>query len=663
MDIHSFDLYRVAAAVPACTVGNCRENAQRIEACIQTCSEQGVDLVAFPALAISCASCGDMFTQQALLEAAEAQVQAVIRRTAGLPLITVLGFPLRYENRIYSAAAVFSRGTVYGIAALDNAPAPVFSRYETPHAASVQWNSQAAAIPFGTNLVFSTERSRFAFCIGHTAPLSDTQPALQIIPLAAPSSPTLFESLEQTYAVLSRQTQQNVLYVNAGWGESSAEGVYAAETGIIEKGAVLAAANGFQFAVKQQRLSYTACQDASITLADIDCSGHLSSVNTAATSVKYERISLPPLPPLERPLMRPRNPLPFIPLAVQKDEQAKDIFFSRIIEMQAQGLAKRMRHTKSDRMMVGISGGLDSTLALLIAHAAAGLLGCGSETIIAVTMPGFGTTKRTKTNATKLAALLGCTTYTIPIKKALLQHFADINHDPNVHTTVYENAQARERTQILMDKANQMNALLIGTGDLSESALGWETYNGDHMSMYGVNAGIPKSLLSYCISYYIKYPPLGIGGKAASYRRILRSILATPISPELLPAEKEHITQKTEDILGPYELHDFYLYYLLHTDFSPKKIYFLADHTFCTPPTKKYEASQVLACLQLFYRRFFSQQFKRSCMPDSPAVGLGSFSPRSAWHMPSDMCADLWLRELESLGTAENGGVKPRNRL
>ena len=652
MDIHSFDLYRVAAAVPTCTVGNCSENAQRIEACIQTCSGQGADLVVFPALAISSASCGDMFTQQALLEAAEMQVQAVVQRTAGLPIITVLGFPLRYENRIYNAAAVFGRGTVYGIAALDSAPAPVFSRYEAPYTASIQWNNQADRIPFGTQLVFTAERSRFAFCIGHTAPYADAQPALQIIPLATPSSPTLYDSLQQTYAVLSQQTQKNVIYVNAGWGESSSEGVYAAETGIIENGEVLAAANGFQFAVEKQRLCYISRQGTGITIADIDCSGHLSA---AAASVKYERISLPPLPSLEKPLMRPRNPLPFIPLAVQKDEQAKDVFFSRIVEMQAQGLAKRMRHTNSARMMVGISGGLDSTHALLIAHAAAGLLGYSSDTIIAVTMPGFGTTKRTKTNAIKLAALLGCTTYTIPIKKALLQHFTDINHDPNVHSTVYENAQARERTQILMDKANQMNALLVGTGDLSESALGWETYNGDHMSMYGVNAGIPKSLLSDCITYYSKYPPLDIGEKAAPYRRILRSILATPISPELLPAEKEHITQKTEDILGPYELHDFFLYYLLHTDFSPKKIYFLAEQTFCTPPAQKYETSQVLACLQLFYRRFFSQQFKRSCVPDCPAVGLGSFSPRSAWHMPSDMCADLWLRELEALDARGNG--------
>ena len=657
MDIHSFDLYRVAAAVPTCTVGNCSENARRIEACIQTCCEQGAALVVFPALAVSSAGCGDMFTQRALLEAAEAQVQAVVQQTAGLPIITVLGFPFQYVNRIYSAAAVFSRGTVYGIAALNNTPAPVFSRYETPHAASVQWNSQAAGIPFGAHLVFTVEGSRFAFCIGHTAPLSDAQPALQIIPLATPSSPTLFDSLQQTYAVLSRQAQKNVLYVNAGWGESSAEGVYAAETGIIEKGEVLAAANGFQFAVDKQRLCYTACRGTGITLADIDCSGQLSGTDITVTSMKYEWVSLPPPAPLKKPLMRPRNPVPFIPLAVQKDEQAMDVFFSRIVEMQAQGLAKRMRHTNSARMMVGISGGLDSTLALLIAHAAAGLLGYSSDTIIAVTMPGFGTTKRTKTNAIQLASLLGCTTYTIPIKKALLQHFTDINHDPNVHSTVYENAQARERTQILMDKANQMNALLVGTGDLSESALGWETYNGDHMSMYGVNAGIPKSLLSYCISYYIKYPPLGIGEKAASYRRILHNILATPISPELLPAEKEHITQKTEDILGPYELHDFFLYYLLHTDFSPKKIYFLAEHTFCTPPFKKYETSQVLACLQLFYRRFFSQQFKRSCMPDCPAVGLGSFSPRSAWHMPSDMCADLWLRELEALDVSGNGGT------
>ena len=285
----------------------------------------------------------------------------------------------------------------------------------------------------------------------------------------------------------------------------------------------------------------------------------------------------------------------------------------------------------------------------MVAVLAARILRQNTDSVTAITMPGFGTTDRTKSNALKLAELLGCSVLTVPIEKAMLQHFEDIGHPVDLCNTVYENAQARERTQILMDKANQLGALLVGTGDLSESALGWETYNGDHMSMYNVNAGIPKTMLRHCIRYIAAYPAPFLPDikKHTDFRAIIEDILNTPISPELLPAQKQVITQKTEDILGPYELHDFFLYYLLHTDFSPAKILLLAEHCFSTE--QRYNRQQILGCMRIFYRRLFSQQFKRSCAPDGVQVGFGSFSPRGAWQMPSDMNAAVWLTELEKL--------------
>ena len=361
------------------------------------------------------------------------------------------------------------------------------------------------------------------------------------------------------------------------------------------------------------------------------------------------RIAIPAIPSRGVLLVRPRNPNPFIPLAVQNNEQAWESFFSQVTELQARGLAKRMHHTGCTKTVVGISGGLDSTLALFIAVLASRMLRQKTDSVTAITMPGFGTTDRTKSNALKLAELLGCTVLTIPIEKAMLQHFADIGHPVDLCNTVYENAQARERTQILMDKANQLGALLVGTGDLSESALGWETYNGDHMSMYNVNSGIPKTMLRHCIRYVAAYPAAFLPDTKAhsEFRAILQDILDTPISPELLPAQKQVITQKTEEILGPYELHDFFLYYLLHTDFSPAKILLLAEHCFSTD--QRYNRQQILGCMRIFYRRLFSQQFKRSCAPDGVQVGFGSFSPRGSWHMPSDMNATVWLAELEKL--------------
>ena len=667
MNIHDYGFYRVAAVVPSCTVGDCAGNAERIVGALRKSAEMGADIAVFPALAVTSASCGTLFGQQALLNAAEDRLAYIVRQTAMDPIIGVVGFPLFFEGSIYSAVAVFSRGVIYGIVPLDGtAHSRVFSLYSGKESSMIVTALHNIAVPFGSDLLFEVEKSRFSFTIGSGHILRNQNGAgckdediltakrlgcasLYIEPLAQASYAGSFTELCRSAAARSKQESNTVLFVNAEWGESTTDTACAGERGIYENGELLAAANGFELSAfnKTGDFSFSGYEgEASITFADMDCEAPsgFSRIPSAC-----RRIAIPAIPSRGVLLVRPRNPNPFIPLAVQNNEQAWESFFSQVTELQARGLAKRMHHTGCTKTVVGISGGLDSTLALFIAVLASRMLRQKTDSVTAITMPGFGTTDRTKSNALKLAELLGCTVLTIPIEKAMLQHFADIEHPVDLCNTVYENAQARERTQILMDKANQLGALLVGTGDLSESALGWETYNGDHMSMYNVNSGIPKTMLRHCIRYVAAYPAVFLPDTKAhsEFRAILQDILDTPISPELLPAQKQVITQKTEEILGPYELHDFFLYYLLHTDFSPAKILLLAEHCFSTD--QRYNRQQILGCMRIFYRRLFSQQFKRSCAPDGVQVGFGSFSPRGSWHMPSDMNAAVWLAELEKL--------------
>ena len=670
MNIHDYGFYRVAAVVPSCTVGDCVGNAERIVGALRKSAEMGADIAVFPALAVTSASCGTLFGQQALLNAAEDRLAYIVRQTAMDPIIGVVGFPLFFEGSIYSAVAVFSRGVIYGIVPLDGtAHSRVFSLYSGKESSMIVTALHNIAVPFGSDLLFEVEKSRFSFTIGSGHILRNQNGAgckdediltaktverigcasLYIEPLAQASYAGSFTELCRSAAARSKQESNTVLFVNAEWGESTTDTACAGERGIYENGELLAAANGFELSAfnKTGDFSFSGYEgEASITFADMDCEAPsgFSRIPSAC-----RRIAIPAIPSRGVLLVRPRNPNPFIPLAVQNNEQAWESFFSQVTELQARGLAKRMHHTGCTKTVVGISGGLDSTLALFIAVLASRMLRQKTDSVTAITMPGFGTTDRTKSNALKLAELLGCTVLTIPIEKAMLQHFADIGHPVDLCNTVYENAQARERTQILMDKANQLGALLVGTGDLSESALGWETYNGDHMSMYNVNSGIPKTMLRHCIRYVAAYPAAFLPDTKAhsEFRAILQDILDTPISPELLPAQKQVITQKTEEILGPYELHDFFLYYLLHTDFSPAKILLLAEHCFSTD--QRYNRQQILGCMRIFYRRLFSQQFKRSCAPDGVQVGFGSFSPRGSWHMPSDMNAAVWLAELEKL--------------
>ncbi|MEL3906793.1 MAG: NAD(+) synthase [Treponema sp.] len=650
MDSHSIGFYRIAALVPPCTVGGCRENAVHIIRLLNESAEKGTDIAVFPALTITSASCGDVFSQRSLLDAAEAQLLYIVRETAHLPLAAVIGLPFFLSGSIYNAAAVISRGTIFGLVPLDGSDySSVFSLYGSAEPAVISGRLQQDAVPFGNSLLFEVAGGNLSFTVGEGGA------ALCIEPLACPSHAGSFTELCRRFSARSKEAENAYLFVNAGWGESTTDTVCAGERGIYENGELLAAASGFELVNAAAEINagrhfvFTGygAESGAVTLADIDCEAPRR--RGRILPAQYRRISIPAIPSRDLLLLRPRNPHPFIPLSILNSTDAQETFFLQTAEIQARGLAKRLHHTGCRKTVVGISGGLDSTLALLIAVLAARMLGYETETVTAITMPGFGTTKRTKNNALRLAELLGCTVLTIPIEKAMLRHFTDIGHPAGVYDTVYENAQARERTQILMDKANQLGALLVGTGDLSEAALGWETYNGDHMSMYNVNAGIPKTLLSRCIRYCALHPVLCTNGKQKHISRIIQDILDTPISPELLPAEQQTIVQKTEEILGPYELHDFFLYYVLHTDFTPVKIFLLAEHTFCTVPEPLYDRPYILKCLKIFYRRFFSQQFKRSCAPDGVQAGFGSFSPRGAWRMPSDMSADVWLGELENL--------------
>lgn len=648
MNIHDLGLYRIAAAVPSCAVGRCAENSDAIIALLKKASEEGADIAVFPALSVTSASCGDLFAQRVLLAAAEEQMQRIIRETAPLPVIGIAGLPFLFAGRIYSVAAVFSRGVLYGIAPLDGTEqSRVFSRY-TGVQQEVYINDLQGGVPFGSGLVFKIADSGVTFTVGDSCG-SGSGAALQIEPLARASYTGSFTDLCRSAAVRSKEQRIGLVFVNAGWGESTTDTVCAGERGIYENGELLAASSCFELqAVMNGSIDgYTG--GVCMTVADIDCE---APRQTARALPEPDRcIEIPAVPSRGHFLIRPRNPLPFIPLAVQNNETAREAFFSQAAELQARGLAKRLQHTGAVKTVIGISGGADSTLALLIAVIAARMIGQSAASVTAVTIPGFGTTGRTKTNALQLAETLGCTVLTIPLEKAVLQHFADIGHPTGLHDTVYENAQARERTQILMDKANQLGALLVGTGDLSEAALGWETYNGDHMSMYNVNAGIPKTVLRQCLRYFAEHPAVCIADVQHHQRfcSIIQDIIDTPISPELLPAQGQVILQKTEDIVGPYELHDFFLYYLLHTDFSPEKILLFAEHTFCSQSGAAYDRKAILTYLTYFYRRVFSQQFKRSCSPDGPYAGFGSFSPRGAWRMPSDMCADVWLSQLAKL--------------
>ena len=631
---------KVAAGTPKIRVADCGYNAGQIIALMKEAAAQGVKALALPELCVTGYTCGDLFLQPTLLDGAERALGRILDETMELDIVTALGLPVKYQNKLYNCAAVIQKGAVLALTPKTNIP-----NYGEFYEA--RWFSVLTETFDGREFQLAGLPVRMA-----ARPLVEcgTVPGLVIgveicEDLWAPVPPSVRLAAEGATLILNLSASDEVagkadyrrslvtgqsgrlccayVYADAGEGESSTDLVFAGHNMVAENGALLA----------EQRFS------TGLTVSEIDVERLVYErrrMNTYAfpPSEGYVFWDYCKFDQEETVLTRPISPTPFLPT----DESRRGERCEEILTIAALGLKKRLEHTNAPCAVVGLSGGLDSTLAVLITAKAFDLLGRDRKGILAVTMPCFGTTRRTRSNAELLAAELGTDFLEVNIGKAVEQHFADIGQSVEDHSVTFENAQARERTQVLMDLANQRGGLVIGTGDLSELALGWATYNGDHMSMYAVNASIPKTLVRHLTAWEAER----LGGRAGE---VLRDILNTPVSPELLPPKDGEIAQITEDLVGPYELHDFYLYYAIRWGFPPRKVLRLASRAF----EGRYDRETLLKWLKNFYRRFFAQQFKRSCLPDGPKVGSVGLSPRGDWRMPSDAVARLWLDELENL--------------
>ena len=628
-----------AALSPKLRVADCAYNARQCLESLRQAAEKGARLAVLPELCLTGYTCGDLFLQQTLLEGAEAALAFLVKESRDLPLIALAGLPVRAGGKTYNCAAVFCAGHLLGL--VPKSYLPNYAEfYEKRH--FVPW--QGENIPFtfagqqtllGTRLLFGC-RQMPAFRLGVEvcedlwAPLPpSTGHALAgatVIANLSASDETVgkAEYRRQLVGQQSARLLCGYLYADAGWGESTTDMVFAAHDLIAENGVLLAEAAPFGagFALTQLDLERMLGERARNTSFEPRPEGY--------QQVEFDLEVRP------APLTRPVSDAPFVPAGQARRAERCEL----ILTIQARGLAKRMEHARAKAAVIGISGGLDSCLALLAAVRAMELLGRPASDVQAVTMPCFGTTKRTRSNAQILCEELGVSFTEIDITATVRSHFGDIGQSEHKYDVTFENGQARVRTLELMDLANRLGGLVVGTGDLSELALGWATYNGDHMSMYGVNAGIPKTLVRHIVRYAADT------AKSEGLRRVLLDILDTPVSPELLPAkENGEIAQQTEDLVGPYELHDFYLYHVLRFGFGPGKILRLAQAAF----GERYSRAVLLRWLENFYRRFFAQQFKRSCLPDGPKVGSVTLSPRGDWRMPSDACGTLWLAQVAAL--------------
>lgn len=621
---------RVAAAIPELRVADCAFNLSKIVELVCKAELEKVQILCFPELSITAYTCADLFLQQQLLLNAEKALKDLMLLTYSTSVVVIVGVPIRSDNQLFNAAVVLQSGKILGAVPKTNLPNQNefyekrwFASASNLSSKSVQLVNEL--IPFGTDLLFTAENFTFAIelCEDLWVPLPpSTQHALHgadlIFNLSA-SNELIGKHiyLKQLIEQQSARCLVGYVYASAGAGESTTDVVFAGNGFIAENGKIIKSSERFSF-------------EPQLIISEIDVerlrADRLRNNNFCndRSDRIYRSIEINTACQQDFTLSRLFDKHPFVPALRNRDESCEEIF-----SIQVGGLAKRWIHTKAEKVVIGISGGLDSTLALLVCVKTADKLGFDRKRIVGITMPGFGTTKRTHTNAIQLMEALGITQLEIPIKDACLQHFKDIDHPASLQNITYENTQARERTQILMDVANKENGLVIGTGDLSELALGWATYNGDHMSMYAVNSGIPKTLVRYLVDWAAhQLDSISMG--------ILVDVLDTPVSPELLPADLNgDISQKTEDIVGPYELHDFYLYYLVRFGFSPTKILFLAKNAFA----ESYSHEVIEKWLKVFIRRFFAQQFKRSCMPDGPKVGSINLSPRGDWRMPSDAVA------------------------
>ena len=650
-----YGFIKVASAVPVVHVADCIQNTKEIEFLIDKAERQGVEIIVFPELCITGYTCQDLFRQQLLLDAAEICLMHIMEFSKKFDIISIVGLPVVAEGLLLNCAAIVQHGKLLGL--VSKTYLPNYNEfYEKRWFASSQDLCERTIHFAGHSVLLTAAPQLFRtydgtvfgveICEDVWAPIPPSNSLVLagadiIFNLSA--SNELIGKHAYLKSLLSQQSARMMsgyVYSSSGFGESTQDVVYGGNALIYENGQLLC--EGERFALQNQ-----------LRTAQIDIESLRSDRRNNTTFVNAQRciqnqdthfVEAEDIRQHGFTLNRPVNPHPFIPAHCNMEESCSEIF-----NIQQMGLARRLIHTHVKTVLIGVSGGLDSTLALLVCVKTFEKLKLDRKGIIGVTMPGFGTTDRTYNNAINLMTSLGITIKEINISKSVLQHFEDIGQDVSVHDVTYENSQARERTQILMDLANKLGGLVIGTGDLSELALGWATYNGDHMSMYGVNSSIPKTL----IEYLVKHIAQTVDAESAA---TLMDILATPISPELIPADKEgNICQKTEDLVGPYELHDFFLYHFLRHGFSPKKIFILAQKAFqgnneFYPETRQYDDKTILHWLYIFYRRFFIQQFKRSCLPDGPKVGSVSLSPRGDWRMPTDALVSDWLRQIEQIG-------------
>ena len=616
-----------------------------MESLIAIADGKGVQIITFPEMCITAYTCGDLFGQQLLLEEAEMGLMQILNNTRQLDIISILGMPIAVNSTVINAAVVIQKGKILGVVPktyLPNYKEFYEQRWFTSALQVAEDNVRLCGqiVPMGTNLLFETSDTTFGIEICEdlwsTIPPSSTlalQGAEILFNLSADNEGIGKHSYLRS--LISQQSARCIagyVFSSCGFGESTTDVVFAGNGLIYENGSELA--HNKRFSLEEQ-----------LVISEIDVerlraerrinTTFAASKGTVPSDKKPLRITTEFVNSKELNLTRTFDMHPFVPQGETLNERCEEVF-----SIQVAGLAQRLVHTGAKTAVIGISGGLDSTLALLVCVRTFDKLELPRKNIIGVTMPGFGTTDRTYHNALSLMKSLGITIREISIKEACIQHFKDINHDINIHDVTYENSQARERTQILMDIANQTWGMVIGTGDLSELVLGWATYNGDHMSMYGVNGSVPKTLVKYLVKWVAE------NDIDEESRITLLDIVETPISPELIPADENgEIQQKTEDLVGPYELHDFFLYYFMRFGFRPSKIYYLANIAF----KDIYDEETIKKWLSTFFRRFFNQQFKRSCLPDGPKVGSISISPRGDWRMPSDASSATWLKEIENL--------------
>ena len=716
----NYGFIKVASAIPATKVADCQSNIVEIKRLMDEAQQRGVQLICFPELCVTSYTCGDLFAQQLLLRKAEDAVAWLLaeNRQSGNDIIAVIGAPVPMNNMLFNAALVIQGGTILGIV-----PKTYLPNYKEFY--EQRWFASSAGIPPTTVTYANQPSIPFDphFLLRITSPAAAPSPARPVCccitatpntapsasPAAAPS-PDPFEAIlgielcedlwspippssylalegadiicnlsasneiigknQYLRSLIAQQSARTIcgyIYSSCGYGESTQDVVYGGNALIYENGKLLAESKRFDFQpqlsiadIDIERLRTERRMNTSFSASIHNHSPqsrlllyHSNPNRPVCCCITATPETAPsPSPTAKKLLDRWVNPHPFVPGGAALNERCEEIF-----SIQVAALAKRIQHTFAKTVVLGISGGLDSTLALLVCVRAIDKLQRPRTDIVGITMPGFGTTDRTYNNALSLMQSLGITIREISIREACLQHFSDIGHDPSNHDVTYENCQARERTQILMDVANQMGGFVVGTGDLSELALGWCTYNADHMSMYGVNTSVPKTLVKHLVRWVALQPSLD-----EASRTTLLDIVDTPISPELIPADEQgNITQKTEDLVGPYELHDFFLYQFLRHGFRPRKIYFLALQAFAggqtykntgdqlTEPVGHYDPATIKHWLTTFCRRFFTQQFKRSCLPDGPKVGSVSLSPRGDWRMPSDASYALWLQECNDL--------------